>query len=366
MRHVDVLIIGGGPAGAAAAIRTKQLRPMSSVVLLDKADFPRDKPCGDGLGPHAVAEAVNLGAADLFVGRVPVSNVRLVSPGGAEVVGAPPKPGFVIPRYDFDAGLVSVAQSLGVEVVRERVSSIATQGDVVSVNDRWRAPWLVAADGVSSRTRRLLGGEGGASIPFGPGHVAIAVRGYAPCDHHRFTIAWQRRNWPAYSWEFPIGDGRANIGYGYLLASGPKQRPAREELWEVLAETVSLVPDPSTLRAHHLVATTARADVTVGRVLFCGDAAGMINPLTGEGIYYALASGRLAAAALVSEDPPRAYRRGLAREFGRHFRSTRWAHRAQRLSPRMVDAGVAAAGRNAQTFARLTELAIGNGTLTGR
>jgi len=88
MFEVDVVIIGAGPAGSSAAAHVKRLQPDARVVVLDKAEFPRDKPCGDGLGPHAVSEIVSLGAAGIFAGRVPVSKVRLVGPHGADVPDA--------------------------------------------------------------------------------------------------------------------------------------------------------------------------------------------------------------------------------------------------------------------------------------
>jgi flavin-dependent dehydrogenase len=89
MEHVDLVVVGAGPAGAAAAIRFLQLRPSAHVVVIDKAVFPRDKPCGDGLGPDAVGELVTLGAAAVLEGRVPVTKVRLCSPSGRSVVGTP-------------------------------------------------------------------------------------------------------------------------------------------------------------------------------------------------------------------------------------------------------------------------------------
>lgn len=124
MESVDLVVIGAGPAGSAAAIRYLQLRPASRVVVMDKAQFPRDKPCGDGLGPDAVGELVTLGAVEVLCGRVPVTSVVLQGPSGRRVTGSPPRPGFVVPRLELDAGLVTVARSMGAKIVCERIESL--------------------------------------------------------------------------------------------------------------------------------------------------------------------------------------------------------------------------------------------------
>lgn len=359
MESVDLVVVGAGPAGAAAAIRFLQLRPAAHVVVLDKAKFPRDKPCGDGLGPDAVGELVTLGASSILVGRVPVTRVRLTSPSGRSVVGAPPRPGFVIPRLELDAGLVDVAQQFGADVRHERVESITNDGTHAVVNDIYRSPVLVAADGANSRTRTLLGERRAPD-----NHAAFAVRGYANSPSDELEIRWERNLFPAYSWLFPIGDGRVNIGFGCLHDRLKGDRP-KEHIWQALAESVTLEPLPGTLRAHRLPFTSARLSRSRGRVLFAGDAAGMINPLSGEGIYYALATGRMAgaAAALASEKPADTYEHAVRRLFARHFQATNLAHRLQRL-PRNIDASIAAAESSFEVFEDLVELALGRGGIT--
>jgi len=97
------VVVGAGPAGAAAALEAKRLRPRASVALVDKADFPRDKACGDGLGPHAVDELEALGAGGVLEGYPPIRGLRLRSPRGMEVAGDPARPNYVIPRTVLDA-----------------------------------------------------------------------------------------------------------------------------------------------------------------------------------------------------------------------------------------------------------------------
>ena len=359
MRQVDLIVVGAGPAGSAAAIRYLQLRPDAQVLILDKASFPRDKPCGDGLGPDAAGEMVTLGAAEVLRGRVPVTSVELRSPSGQRVVGTPPRPGFVVPRLELDAGLVSIAQSLGAELLHQRVESIERSSDTVVVDGNYRAPTLVAADGANSRCRTLLGQERAPDH-----HAAFAVRGYALSGTQALEIRWERLLYPAYSWIFPVGDGRVNIGFGCLHSRLSGDRP-KDQLWAALAQSVDLDAINGTLRAHRLPFTSAKLTRTVGQVLFVGDAAGMINPLSGEGIYYALATGRLAATAAAQhgDRAPEVYEASVQRLFGAHFRSTALAHRLQRI-PRNIDAAVAAADASWPVFEDLVDLALGHGKLT--
>ncbi|MFC7382101.1 NAD(P)/FAD-dependent oxidoreductase [Sphaerisporangium rhizosphaerae] len=356
----DVVVVGGGPAGAAAAIRARQLRPDARVLLVDKADFPRDKACGDGIAAHGREELALLGVPDLIDDYRPTRGLSVVSPGGARVTAAVARPNHVVPRAVFDARLVEAARARGVEVRRHRVRGLAARDDRVVLDDVLAARVVVAADGANSAVRRLIG------VPPSPdGHTAIAVRGYAevPADDDVQFIAMQRDGWPAYAWSFPIGDGTANVGFGMMLprlrATG---RPGREVLHGRLAELLPHLPARD-LRAHHLPLSPGRPRPGAGRVLLAGDAASLINPLTGEGIYYALLSGRLAGeAAVEAADPLPAYRRKLARALGRHLRTTDLLSRAAR-SPGFIDAAIATAARRKEVFDLLVDVGLGAGTV---
>ena len=329
----DLVVVGGGPAGSAAALAARKARPDARVLLLDKADFPRDKACGDGIAAHGRDELALLGVPDLIADYTPSERLSVISPGGAAVSAIAARPNHVVPRKVFDARLVDAARERGVEVRRHRVREL-TQQDGHVVVDGIRADAVVAADGANSTVRRLLGITG----PAGK-HTAIAVRGYADVpdsddpahDGGAQFIAMQKAGWPAYAWSFPIGDGTANVGFGMLLpklhATG-RPRPGR------------------------------------GRVLLAGDAASLINPLTGEGIYYALVSGRLAGEAAVAApaDPLGTYRRGLRKALGRHLRTTDLLGRAA-LSPRFIDAAIATAARRGDVFDLLVDVGLGAGTV---
>ncbi len=361
----DLVVVGGGPAGAAAALGARRARPDARVLLLDKADFPRDKACGDGIAAHGRDELALLGVPNLIADYTPTDRLSVVSPGGAAVAATAARPNHVVPRKVFDARLVEAAREAGVEVRRHRIRELVQQDGEVVV-DGIRARTVVAADGANSTVRRLLGMRAPADR-----HIAIAVRGYAdlPADSPRSDgaqfIAMQKAGWPAYAWSFPIGDGTANVGFGMLLpklhATG---RPGKEVLHGRLA---ALLPDlrARDLKAHHLPLSPGRPTVPGrGRVLLAGDAASLINPLTGEGIYYALVSGRIAGTAAVGapSDPLAAYRGGLRAALGDHLRTTDVLARAAQ-SPRFIDAAISTAARRNDVFDLLVDIGLGSGTV---
>jgi flavin-dependent dehydrogenase len=221
---------------------------------------------------------------------------------------------------------------------------------------------VVGADGANSVVRRLLGG------PSNPDRaLAIAVRGYAPAPPGRpeQLIAWVADGWPAYVWSFPTGTGVANVGYGLLRS---RFHGDRAELHRRLRRLLPGVePDPDSLRAHHLPFSSFRPPPGRGQVLLAGDAASLVNPLSGEGIYYALASGRLAARAALTapREPVAAYRRLLAKAFGRHLRHSAVLARAIH-APALAEAGLGAAAASPALFDTLVELGLGQARITPR
>ncbi|RZS82751.1 geranylgeranyl reductase family protein [Motilibacter rhizosphaerae] len=356
MEQWDLVVAGAGPAGAAAALAALRARPGAAVLLLDRADFPRDKVCGDGLAPHAVDVLAGLGV-DPTEGYPEVRDLRVDVVGGAEARGRLPARSYVVPRRVLDARLVEAAQSAGARLVRHRVRSVRTTGEGVVVDDRWRAPVVVGADGASSAVARACGVAPSSRL-------ALAVRGYVPATGaaQRLRLV-PRRAVPAYAWEFPVGDGSANTGYGEALPPGGLRRA---QLADRLAE---LLPDavPGELTGHLLPLSSGRARLGPGPVLLAGDAAGLVNPLSGEGIYYAVESGRLAGEVAVSgvADPGTAYAARLRARLGPHLRATALAA-SLAARPGVLRAGVRAAARDERAFADLVELALGRGRLTPR
>lgn len=359
-QRVDAIVVGAGPAGATAAIALRRFNPGWQVVLVDRAAFPRDKSCGDAVAVHAFDELARLGITGVEGDAAPVDELRLTAPDGSGVVGRSRRPNRIIPRTVFDARLVRHAVDVGAELVRHRVRRLEVGPGSVTVDGRWSAPWLVAADGANSVVRRHLG------VPTAEDrHRAVAVRAYAAAEpnqtHQRIDMVAQA--WPSYAWSFPLGGGRANIGYGMRL-SGMEGHGR-----QALLDGLHLVAEPpfDDIAIHPLPLSTGRPRPDHGRVLLTGDAAGLINPLTGEGIFYAIASGRMAAIA-ISRQPSHGagelYGRMLRRRFGRHFATTSSLARLLDI-PEMFPIAIEAV-RSPEVYDDLAEIGLGEGAMTPR
>jgi flavin-dependent dehydrogenase len=335
------------------------------VLLLDRADFPRDKPCGDGIAPHAVDLWASLGVPDITAGYAPVPELRLQGPGGATALRRMARPAYVVPRSVLDARLVAAAVAAGAVLQRRHIRTVTPGRDGVRLaggaGDDVLTRVVVAADGANGVVGAAARGDAAPS-----GSVAIAIRGYAPVDGGlvQSIVMDADDRWPAYAWSFPLADGsgRANVGYGVLLdGSGSVSRAA------LLAKLRALVPGSeraSALRAHHLPLASWRPGQPDSAVLLAGDAAHLINPLTGEGIWYAAVSGLLAGqAAVTSPQPAATYRAALRRRLGRHHRDVRLLSRWGR-SPRLVDAAVQAGARRQAVFDDLVEFGLADGVVT--
>ncbi|MGS2614261.1 geranylgeranyl reductase family protein [Micromonospora sp. LZ34] len=357
----DVVVVGAGPAGAAAALAAR--RSGARVLLLDRADFPRDKACGDGIAAHALDVLADLGVRDAVAGYPPLPALRLVGPGGGAVARTLPRPAYTVPRTVFDARLVAAAVAAGVRLRRHAVRRVEVRADRVVLDGELAARAVVGADGAGSVVRRALG------HPVNPDrHLALAIRGYAPAlpGPPEQLIVTSAPRWPAYAWSFPIGDGRANVGYGEVLRGEPLTRA------HLLDRLGALLPgtDPGAvtgLRAHHLPLSTHRPSPGRGRVVLAGDALSLINPFTGEGIFYALLSGALAGAAAAGapEQAARRYAAALRGRLGTHLRHSSvaaWLARRRRV----VDAAVRAATRDDRVYRTIVELGLGDGRLDAR
>jgi geranylgeranyl reductase family protein len=356
--RVDVLVVGAGPAGTAAAITAagRGLR----VVCVDKAAFPRDKTCGDGLTTGALRLLERLGLSRADFGATEPALVRetvLVSPSGRRVVLPVPGDGVhaaVVERRSLDAALVGLARRRGVEV-REasEVEKVVVHENGVQVDGLF-ARHVVAADGHWSAVRRML--EPGQPRDLGAWHAARQYFDGVADD--RLWVVFERDLLPGYAWVFPLPGRRANVGYGVLRAQGRRGRELRD-LWPELLARASLQtvlgPDArprDAVRAWPIPTRYSPARLMHGaRVLFAGDAAGVVDPMTGEGIAQALESGMLAAEAIATGAD---YRRLVHRALGRDLR---FAALLQRVlaSPLGARAAIRAAGLSGWTrrnFAR--------------
>jgi geranylgeranyl reductase family protein len=369
----DLVVVGAGPAGSCAALAALTTglttAPHLRVLLLDRADFPRDKSCGDGIAPHVLDALARVGAADVVDGWTPLSHLELAR-GEVSVSGPMTREVHVVPRTVFDARLVDHAVAAGAVLQRRRVRSVEVRADRVVLDGELSARVVVGADGAHSVLRpTLLGQEQRLR--------AIAIRGYAPTAEAwrgRQVIRYGPRPQPAYAWAFDRGDGWSNVGYGELLP-GPERGagPSRALLLDQLEALLpGSVPDGKDWKGHHLPLSGWSWRQPDGPVLLVGDAAALVNPMTGEGIYYAvatgIAAGRAAARCLAEGEPGRAgavHRRAVRGLLGRHLKHTWAAARLARV-PAVVDAGIRAAGRDRHAFDSLVELGLGDGRIGPR
>lgn len=364
----DLVVVGAGPAGSVAALAALKAAPSLRVLLLDRAEFPRDKCCGDGIAPHVGDVLRQVDAADVTDGWRPVDVLQL-SRGTHQVAGRMRRSVWVIPREVFDARLVERAVAAGAVLRRRRMRDVLADGEVVVVDGDIRARVVVGADGAESVVRTAWTGDRHQ-------HRALAMRGYAPtpaAGAGRQVIRYGERRQPAYAWAFDRGDGWSNVGYGELVDREPEQRPTRALMLDQLDSLLpGYVGSGTAWSGHHLPLSGWRWDQPAGPVLLAGDAVGLVNPMTGEGIYYAVATGllagRSAAHALADGSPGAAgdsYRSDVRRHLARHLKHT-WTASLLTRRPAVVHAGITAAGRDRAVFDNLVELGLGDGRITPR
>jgi geranylgeranyl reductase family protein len=333
-RRCDVLVVGGGPAGAACAYWLASAG--RDVVVLERKRYPREKTCGDGLTPRSVRQLLDMGLSDELPGAG--HQVRgLRSHGFGRTLELPwpdhpelPGYGYVITRKDLDALVAERAAKAGATVWEgAEATEPLVEGGLVrgawvqskTGSDRGaaagasrtpgpvevRARYTVIADGANSRFGRSLGTSRNRAYPQG-----MAIRGYwlSPRHDEPWIDGWldvrdkAGNVLPGYGWIFPVGDGRVNVGVGllstfnqwkavnttHLLESFASFAPAS---WDIRPETACGPPTGGRLPMGLSVGPAAGPTWVV-----VGDAGGAINPFNGEGIAYAYETGRFAAEAV--------------------------------------------------------------------
>lgn len=336
MEHRDIIVIGGGPAGAATAIRAA--RAGVSVTVFEKGDRGRDKVCGDGLTPRAVTALHDLGVDLDDAHRI--DGLRMIAGKTRRELPWPDSGRFapngaVWPRRRLDERLITLAEDAGAEVVfgTEALPTIDDDGRVSGVEaagTRWAADLVVIATGAPGAVARMLGAERDPNEPFG-----LAIRTYAASPRHAdrhleacLTLKDEHGTAvPGYGWMFPAGDGTVNIGVGALSTmKGFKKlnlNHLQESYRSLVGDEWDLGPDLERPRAWRLPMSALKRHGE-GWVAI-GDAAGLVNPMNGEGIDYGLESGMLAADLFVA-DPgsvPTEYDRLVGQRFDAFLRTGR-------------------------------------------
>jgi geranylgeranyl reductase family protein len=328
LERFDVLVVGGGPAGSATALRLA--RGGASVLLADKARFPRDKPCGGGLTGRALKHA----PCDVSpVVEHVVDRFQLRAGYGLRVARRSKTPLILMTqRRRLDQFLVEQAAAAGVDV-RDgaAVSELAVEEDAATarVGDaRVRASYVVGADGANGVVAKAAGlGEGilcGVALE---GNAAWDALGRSQYD----GTAWVELGIVpgGYGWVFPKGD-HANLGVGGWLAEGPRLRAHLARLAEAHGVDVDAL---GSVRGHRLPMRAPGSPAARGRVLLVGDAAGLVDPLSGDGIYEAWVSARLAAQAIL-DGSPNGYEAALSAALDSHAAASWKAKRAADRFPR--------------------------------
>ncbi len=315
MERTDVVVVGAGPAGTSAAyFLAKQ---GVEVILVDKSKFPREKTCGDGIGPRSIEMLVKMGLGDWLLsgGYYRCDRVRLFANNGRYVEAKIPGEDaayphfYIVPRTDFDLKIVGAAEDAGAKVMTGYKAASPVGGGVLKgvkvVKDgeetEISCKALVCADGTNGTFVKSTG------INVVKPHAIAArayysgIKGLDDC----INIYVDEHVPEGYAWIFPTGETRANIGLGISKPMMKKRGIDIKKLvsWFVAEKDASPVDlrnavQDSEIKGAWLRMGYGRHSAVADGILLAGDAAGMISPLTGEGIAYALESGEIAANAM--------------------------------------------------------------------
>jgi len=348
---VDVLVIGAGPGGSTAAYFLA--RHGVDVALVEKAALPRDKVCGDGLTPRAVKVVAEMGIDTHDPGFVQVDGLRIYGRHASLQLPWPvladwPGLGLVRTRLDFDHLLAQTAAKAGAKLWErtEAVGPSLVDGWVAGASLRELGPdddkdgptrevkarYVIAADGASSRFAGQAGVRRDATRPLG-----IAARRYYRIERSQepwlesWLDLWDGEKMiPGYGWLFPLPDGTVNVGAGLLNTFTGFKDISAQQLFDAFARMlgdwgVSEETAEGKVLSGPLPMGMNRQPLAVPGMLVVGDAAGMVNPFNGEGISYAMETGKLAAElvyeSLVNDRPglAHAYPVELRRRYGKYF-----------------------------------------------
>ncbi|MBI4021112.1 MAG: geranylgeranyl reductase family protein [Candidatus Aenigmarchaeota archaeon] len=355
----DAIIVGGGPAGSIAAMYLK--RAGKKVLLVDKAKFPRDKVCGDAQGRKLATVMKDLGIYDDYrkLPGHPIFGLRLSSPNGVQIDmdlidRATGTPGYIVRRMDLDHFLFSKAKKFGVQTLeRTAVEEVlfSPEGSITGLQCRHldtkqettlTATVYLAADGADSVFAKKLG------IKNPPEHFIVALRAYYKNVEGMgdlIEIHLLKKILPGYFWIFPLPNKEANVGIGMVIKDkNDKNINLVDELKAAIAsnplftERFKGAELVGGIKAWNLPVASYRRPCTGPNYLLLGDAASLIDPLSGEGVGTAAISAKHAAATALqamekgpSRDLLAAYEQALWAEIGEEIKAD---YRIQRLGHR--------------------------------
>ncbi|HEX3841477.1 MAG TPA: geranylgeranyl reductase family protein [Acidimicrobiales bacterium] len=312
VRFYDVVVAGAGPGGSVAAFELA--RNGARVALVDKAHFPRDKACGDLVGPRGVGLLGDLGIVP--EGTVSLGDMEVIGPSGGRIL-LPAVPGltypgcaWALPRKAFDLVVYEAAMKAGAEAITARVAAVEVDGDgggvVMELDNghRLRAGSLIGADGATSTVAGAVGMVRADRVQWG-----FAVRTYLEVEVELPVIVLFDEEpgvgFPGYGWIFPGADGMANAGVGVGTGSDRRAGARATRYLDTFLghlQGLGLLPEGAVagprLGGWLKMGMLGTSPVS-GPVLLVGDAAGLVNPLQGEGIAQAMLSGQAAASAVL-------------------------------------------------------------------
>ncbi|VVC03802.1 Digeranylgeranylglycerophospholipid reductase [Candidatus Bilamarchaeum dharawalense] len=308
----DVIVLGGGPSGSScASFLSKTGR---KVLLLDRAKFPREKTCGDGISGRSVSVLRELGILDQFkkVEHEDMFGVTFSSPNGIVVpVAAKAKtsPGFVCRREVFDNVVFNHAKSVSAKTLEGFIAQdlifdgqrvVGVKGTHEGKQVEFKAKVVVGADGAAGITARKLG-----SVNDDPAHQCSGVRCYyegVEGMEDKIELHFVKEAIPGYFWIFPLPGKKANVGLGMMVRDIKKNKVNLQKImFDIIENNPTFKPRfakakrTTEVKSWLLPYATKRTKIAGDGYVLVGDAASLIDPFTGEGVGNALISGKIAA-----------------------------------------------------------------------